>query len=85
MVRVKELIAAAARAKDTAPIVWSPAETGFLLKATKIFPPGTVNDVSVGGNRWAQIGEYVKVHARTTWTRKEKDVIVKVRSFGTAP
>lgn len=75
MLRVKELITAQKAAKEKAPEQWTDMELSVLHKAaSKVFPPGTIN------NRWGQIADYLQVHAHTTWRRKDKEVILQVKS-----
>eukprot|EP00729_Bicosta_minor_P002687 gene2687-10795_t len=71
----QELITAQKAAKEKAPEQWTDMELSVLHKAaSKVFPPGTIN------NRWGQIADYLQVHAHTTWRRKDKEVILQVKS-----
>eukprot|EP00049_Salpingoeca_infusionum_P005021 m.87326 g.87326 ORF g.87326 m.87326 type:complete len:610 (-) comp12826_c0_seq1:150-1979(-) len=76
--RIKECTAKVQAAKATTkpPAAWTALEEQVLTKAaSKVFPPGTQND------RWQQIAEYLKIHAKTGWIRPRKQIISKVQDL----
>eukprot|EP00052_Salpingoeca_macrocollata_P006557 m.54360 g.54360 ORF g.54360 m.54360 type:complete len:781 (+) comp15507_c0_seq1:506-2848(+) len=78
VMRVKECAAKVKeqKEKEVIPSEWTKEEQSCLVKAaSKVYPPGTQ------GDRWDQIAEYVKTHARTTWKRPSKDVIAMVNAM----
>lgn len=53
---------------------FSPTDLTLLVKAVKIFPPGTVN-------RWNTIAEYLNQHSGACKTYVSKDIIQKVKNL----
>eukprot|EP00043_Microstomoeca_roanoka_P000986 m.30337 g.30337 ORF g.30337 m.30337 type:complete len:597 (+) comp10598_c0_seq1:122-1912(+) len=76
--RIKECMAKVKKAQENPepPTNWTEEEEVVLTKAaSKVFPPGTQ------GDRWAQIAEYLQIHAHTAWRRPSKQVIAKVNAM----
>lgn len=53
---------------------WKDEEEQLLVKAVKVFPPGTVN-------RWECIASFLKVHGSESIERTSKEVIAKVKAM----
>ena len=74
LVEAKRLIEAAKAKALQPPAEWTELETSILIKAAStVFPAGTPD-------RWQQIAEHLRIHAKTTWTRTEKDIIAKTHA-----